>query len=77
MILVKILVKIVKVEVKNKCLASDIIHCRKRLPVKYLLKYLNDKDVLHAYGNYLVCWELFKYRNKNYKQTTLEDFLDD
>ena len=73
----KKLIKIINTEVKNKSLASDIIHFRKRLPVKYIMKYFDNDNVVQSYGRYLVLWELFKYRNKNFKQTSLEDFLNE
>lgn len=70
------LIKIINLEVKNKTMKSDILHFRKRLPVKYIMKYFDNDNIVQAYGRYLVLWELNIYRSKNFKQLSLEDLND-
>lgn len=67
------LIKIVNLEVKNYSMKNDILHFRKRLPVKYIIKYFDNDNIVNSYGRYLVLWELNKYRSKNFKQLSLED----
>ena len=58
-----------------RSLRCEILKGKKRLPPKYVVKFLNNPRIELKYSRYLLDWELKKLDTS--VQMSLEDFLDE